>query len=169
MTVFVAEVSADGKRPIPKPLTMEEKVKGSDLIFIGETTRVFFADERGEELEVDPENPLYVGSWLRVKIKQVLWKSDSGKAFDGELTINYPTDGSAGSKLRERYLGKDWIYFVRVVRSRWNVSGRTEIRELLRFAPGRWLVYPHSLDQLDDLMAAISALRVEGLPEQRIK
>lgn len=108
-----------------------------------------------------------MGSWLRVQIKQVLW--NSGKPIDGEIAINYPTDGSAGSKLRERYLGKDWIYFVRVVRSRWHVAGRTEVREVLRFTPGRWLVYPHSLDQLDEVTAVINTRQAKGVPVQGVK
>ena len=33
---------ANGKREVPLPLTMHEKVVASDLIFIGEAPRVFF-------------------------------------------------------------------------------------------------------------------------------
>src|SRR5688572_26572054 len=56
-----AGMSPEGYKP-PKPLTMEEKVGLSDLIFVGEVTRVYFRDLSLNELKTDPENPLYFGT-----------------------------------------------------------------------------------------------------------
>lgn len=53
---------ANGKKPVPKPLTMEEKVKGSDLIFIGEATRVFLRMTAAESLR---EIQRILCTWVR--------------------------------------------------------------------------------------------------------
>jgi hypothetical protein len=153
MAVPVEEAGANGKQPVPKPLTMEEKVRSSDIIFIGETVRVFFTDADRNELAAEPEIPLNAGSWLTVRVKKVLWNREA--VNEGQITINHPTSGTSGSTLRGRYGGKDLIYFVRVVRSRVNVSGRTEVREVLRFTSGRWIVYPHPLEELNEVMSTI--------------
>ena len=81
---------------------------------------------------------------------------NTGEPVDNELTVSHPTDGSSGPVLRERYLGKELIYFVKDLRSRWNVGGRTEIRSVLMFTKVRYVVYPHALEQLEAVRKTIT-------------
>ncbi len=151
------DARANGKKPVPKPLTMEEKIKASDLIFVGETIRVFFTDSEGNELKQDPENPLYSSTLMRVRVKKILHSKES--QVDDEMTIYYPTGGSLGPFLRDRYVGKDWIFFIRFERVLTRVKGEVIRTNTPMFPRGRWLVYPHAMSELAEVMKVADEIR----------
>src|SRR5687768_10270280 len=96
--------AASDRRPIPAPLTMQEKVAASDVIVLAEAIHAFVTDAEGNPtIGADSERyPYQHANWLTLRVKRVLKNSAE---VASHITVNSPTDGSALPDLRQKYLG----------------------------------------------------------------
>lgn len=142
----------------PKPLTVDEAVGLSSFVAVGKVTRVFFTKD-GIEASVDPDNPRYFSTWLEVEVKKTLFSKEGNKL--SSATINFPS-GSYGEQLRAKYLDKDFIFFVQVVRTRRNANGVIAVDEHMRFTQGRQMVFPYPMEALDEVSQSIESAKARN-------
>jgi hypothetical protein len=155
---YSVQVLSDSPRA-PKPLTTDEAVKLSSIVFVGKAERVFITKD-GVEVPDEEDNPLYVALWLEVKVKKVLASKES--VVGDSMLVNYTVDGSSVSALRKRYLSKELIYFVQVVRTRRNANGTIVVDEHRRFTHGRRTVYPYPIKYLSEVLKSLETSSIRG-------
>lgn len=138
----------------PKPVTLDEAIKLSSFIVVGEAVGIVYRDVSGRELKNDPPNPRNYVTELRVKIKNVLLNKDV--ELPEEVGIDYPV-GVHREYFRDKYQHKTHIYFAKVHRTKIKSGDAVVVHKQLQFARGRNDVFPYPIERLDQVVKAIES------------
>jgi hypothetical protein len=143
--------------PGPVHLTMDEKVKQADFVFIGKAIRLYFVDDDYNEIHVSNDQRGFVRTAMDVRVTKVL-RAQASK-LPQFVSIDIASGRSLIESQRQEYLGRELIYFTKAQTIDQVNQSKPVVRHYrptIRALKGP-IANPLPLEFLDEVMAGLQS------------